>query len=433
MTSNFQIQLNWQDPDSEVQRSPSLNVPIALGREFSQMPTTHNNHRVVRMVLNNKQVSRYHALIDIEHNHLVVIDQGSANGVFVNGKRQDKCILNNGDSLQIGAYKINLTFDPSLAPSYPSDDTAFPHQQLDSKVGMTDIFPIMSKQFNLHTHDFLIPGIVTVLFVVALLATRNSENFLYILAAYLAAASHYFIHKLCHKHKPWWLLVSVCLVTALPVISHFHTIINITDYIFPEALLKQKNNIFVIILKAFVGKGLFQELFKAVPILLIYFLARLLPASQQKKIGIWEPIDGILLGTAAATGFAFVETIMHAHEEIAHSGGQLSAGLTLLIPQILGDISGQVAYTGYFGYFIGLSALKPKKRWQLLGIGFLTSAGIHTFAATAIMLQEKEKLTVLASLCLAIIGSAAYAFLMAAILKARHLSPKQSRHSSMAH
>ncbi len=104
------------------------------------------------------------------------------------------------------------------------------------------------------------------------------------------------------------------------------------------------------------------------------------------------------------------------------------AGLTLLIPRILGDISGQVAYSGYFGYLIGLSALKPSKRWRFLGIGYLTSAVMHALAAVVITLQQKQKLELLTgNLLLSLSGSLAYGFLMAAILKSRQLSPTYSR------
>ena len=41
--------------------------------------------------------------------------------------------------------------------------------------------------------------------------------------------------------------------------------------------------------------------------------------------------------------------------------GQL-VGLQLLIPRIWGSAAGHMAHSGYLGYFIGLSALKPRKR-----------------------------------------------------------------------
>ncbi|MEC4811782.1 MAG: PrsW family glutamic-type intramembrane protease [Scytonema sp. PMC 1069.18] len=244
-----------------------------------------------------------------------------------------------------------------------------------------------------------------------MLATRNSDKFFYILAAYLASASHYFIHKICHKHKPWWLLVSVGLATSLPLLGGLHLFSSHKD-----------DSFFGIIIKTFLGQGLSEELFKAFPVFLVYLISRLLTSPKRESIGIWEPIDGILLGTASATGFALVETMMHVHEEIEKSGQ--FAGLTLLIPQILGDISGQVAYSGYFGYFIGLSTLKKSWRWQLLGIGCVTTATIHAIGSIVTILQEKQQQNVLASICLALISSVAYAFLIAAILKARQLSPQ---------
>ncbi|WNN89829.1 PrsW family glutamic-type intramembrane protease [Gloeocapsopsis dulcis] len=73
-----------------------------------------------------------------------------------------------------------------------------------------------------------------------------------------------------------------------------------------------------------------------------------------------------------------------------------------------------MAYSGYFGYFIGLSILKPSKRWSILAIGYLSSAGLHAF----------WNATASSNFVLAIvIGIISYAFLAAAILKARQLSP----------
>ncbi|HEY9642067.1 MAG TPA: PrsW family glutamic-type intramembrane protease, partial [Coleofasciculaceae cyanobacterium] len=84
----------------------------------------------------------------------------------------------------------------------------------------------------------------------------------------------------------------------------------------------------------------------------------------------------------------------------------------------LGSISGHMAYSGYFGYFIGLSILKPRRRWQILGVGYLTAASLHAlWNATGLMHP----------VVLAVIGSLSYAFLAAAILKARALSPNRAQ------
>jgi len=51
--------------------------------------------------------------------------------------------------------------------------------------------------------------------------------------------------------------------------------------------------------------------------------------------------------------------------------------LQLLIPGILGAAAGHMAYSGYWGYFIGLSALKPRKRWPILGVGYFSASALH--------------------------------------------------------
>ncbi|AUT04127.1 hypothetical protein CLI64_29160 [Nostoc sp. CENA543] len=108
--TNQQIQLSWEDPTTGERREPTLNPPIAFGREFARLPAELNGQNVARMLLNSSQVSRYHALITWENHQLVVIDQGSVNGVLVNGQRQPRSVINNGDTLQIGPYIISVTF-----------------------------------------------------------------------------------------------------------------------------------------------------------------------------------------------------------------------------------------------------------------------------------------------------------------------------------
>ena len=115
MTNDLQIQLSWDDPATGERREPLLNMPIAFGREFARLPAELRGVRVSRMLLNSNEVSRYHALIDWEQDHLVVIDQGSVNGVYVNGQPQTRSVLVNGDTLQIGPYLIAVTFGASAS------------------------------------------------------------------------------------------------------------------------------------------------------------------------------------------------------------------------------------------------------------------------------------------------------------------------------
>lgn len=118
-SGSLEIQLSWQDPVTGERREPRLRVPIAFGREFARMPAELRGQPVVRMVLNHDQVSRFHALIEWEQNQLVVTDQGSVNGIHVNGQRQTRAVVNSGDLLQIGPYVISVTFAAALTPPSP--------------------------------------------------------------------------------------------------------------------------------------------------------------------------------------------------------------------------------------------------------------------------------------------------------------------------
>lgn len=122
--TNLQIQLSWDDPATGERREPRLSVPIAFGREFARLPAELGGQRVSRMLLNSNEVSRYHALIDWEQNQLVVIDQGSVNGIYVNGQRQTRSVLANGDTLQIGPYIMMVAFGVNAPPQLTSPPSA---------------------------------------------------------------------------------------------------------------------------------------------------------------------------------------------------------------------------------------------------------------------------------------------------------------------
>jgi RsiW-degrading membrane proteinase PrsW (M82 family) len=176
--------------------------------------------------------------------------------------------------------------------------------------------------------------------------------------------------------------------------------------------------------RIFFGAGLMEELLKALPILAAYILGLVLGSPWRERIGVWEPLDGILLGTASAVGFTLIETlgqyvpnlIQDVTLQAGEDAGQLF-GLQLLIPRILGSVVGHVAYSGYFGYFIGLSVLKPHKRWQILSIGYLCAATLHALWNTTGYISHS---------LLAVVGILSYSFLAAAILKAKALSPTRN-------
>jgi pSer/pThr/pTyr-binding forkhead associated (FHA) protein len=110
------LQLRWDDPATGVLRTPVLTVPIALGRDFAQMPGEINGQRVSRVVLDSGQVSRVHALILQDGDALILTDQRSRNGTLVNGDRLEVYHLSSGDRIELGPYVITIIWVDAQEP-----------------------------------------------------------------------------------------------------------------------------------------------------------------------------------------------------------------------------------------------------------------------------------------------------------------------------
>jgi RsiW-degrading membrane proteinase PrsW (M82 family) len=279
----------------------------------------------------------------------------------------------------------------------------------------SQLFPILSTGRDLMTKAYLGPVIITVTFVVALFTWRHPVSYNYVLACYLAWAGYYFIYCLCGKYKPWWLMLGAAMTTMLILKSPLWPAF---AFVFRDLLPGRGHGLIGMLF----GAGLLEELIKALPVLGAYWLGRRLKAPWRERVGVWEPLDGIILGAASAAGFTLFETMgqyvpMVTHKVAAQfgEGAGYWAGLQLLIPRIAGSLSGHMAYSGYLGYFIGLSVLKPAGRWRVLGIGYLTAAGLHALWNTIDSIFGDPGLVA--------VGSLSYAFLAAAILKARQISP----------
>jgi pSer/pThr/pTyr-binding forkhead associated (FHA) protein len=114
----------WEDPVTGERKEPLLTLPIALGREFERLPSILDGQRVCRIVFNSLDVSRYHALITISQNGsyaneqgvITIIDQGSSNGVLVNGQKQTHSQIESGDTIQVGNYQISIALPNNLQP-----------------------------------------------------------------------------------------------------------------------------------------------------------------------------------------------------------------------------------------------------------------------------------------------------------------------------
>ena len=83
--------------------------PAPLGPGLTTIGRSSDNDVVIDSLL----VSRRHARLDCTGGRCAVEDLGSANGLFVNGKRVSHAVLNPGDRLRLG--DVDLTYQPEGA------------------------------------------------------------------------------------------------------------------------------------------------------------------------------------------------------------------------------------------------------------------------------------------------------------------------------
>lgn len=281
-------------------------------------------------------VSRQHAKIEpvsSSPSGLIwqVCDLGSANGTYINGQRlQGFQALRTGDRLALGENGPEFIFECQLVNKTPpplvqSDNppvvnprTSFsntirstsPNPKND--ITSTQLFPIFSVGKDLTQKTYLMPVSITVGFVFLMFAAQGSTaRFNLLLAAYIAGAAYYFIYKLCGKQKPWWVLLSSALMTAVLIPSPvFALLVIVFRVVLPGGdVFKENLNFLSALVIHFFGAGLLEELFKALPVLVAYYIGRQVRPPWRERIGIWEPLDGILLGAASAVGFTLVETL----------------------------------------------------------------------------------------------------------------------------
>lgn len=147
----------------------------------------------------------------------------------------------------------------------------------------------------------------------------------------------------------------------------------------------------------FVGAGLMEEAFKAIPILIGFMVALKLqrrpgpPSGLANFLAIRGPLDAVLLGVFAGAAFILVETagqyLPGTAMRVAQETRSLEAGLTqallLYFPRVIGGAVGHIAYSAVFGYFIGLALLRRKQMVPLIVGGWLLSSWLHALWNTA--------------------------------------------------
>ena len=75
---------------------------------------TNGIHKIGRLetkeiILDDVTVSRNHAFISVEDQTVIITDEKSTNGIFVNGELTDESVLTSGSRIQIGKFNLIIT------------------------------------------------------------------------------------------------------------------------------------------------------------------------------------------------------------------------------------------------------------------------------------------------------------------------------------
>jgi RsiW-degrading membrane proteinase PrsW (M82 family) len=262
-----------------------------------------------------------------------------------------------------------------------------------------------------------------------------------ILGIYIAFIINYYINQMCGRARSGWLQALVSVITFWLLTTPFW------DYwydffysVIPAQSLEKSSKPLAVIAGDFFGTGFGEEGFKVVPLIGLVAMTvsfaslsrrtrgRLsaLLANVRTHFGLREPLDGIVLGAAAGSGFFIYETLaQYVPQAIDNATGNMTFdGLVQLLARGLPQLTAHSAYTGLFGYFIGLSVLRPRMAVLLIPLGWLSAAGLHGAWDATSDLADSALIGVPLRV---LIGVLSYALLAGAIFKARDISPSFAR------
>ena len=282
--------------------------------------------------------------------------------------------------------------------SSPAPDTA----ARDGDISNSELLPFFSFG-DLRRRAFLWPGVTAAVFGVALLllgGAKNEAGFFWCLALFISVANVYVVYLWCGKKLPFPYVFAVALFAF------------VLDLMLAPAIVKMNRA-----MPALIGPGLVEEPVKALPLVFILLLTRFLPHARQRKYGIREPLDAIMLAAASATGFAFLETMFVYVPRYGHLIGT---------PRLLVNIFGHIAYSVAFAYFIGLAALHHRRAWRVVlavALGFLLANLLHDLwdairfygGGWALLSPVHE----------VVVAVASFVIFACLILKAREISPER--------
>lgn len=338
-----------------------------------------------------------------------------------------------------------------------------PHGNPVPKLSRSTIFPLLGNRKNLRAKGHLLPIFATIILGVLVFFTfietfpalgpyTNAEmnsvwQITWLIGLYIAFIVNYYVYEFCGHARPWWLIVAlVALMMWLAQSTFFFKVWSPLFYtIIPGDSWQKSPSLFV----KFFGwmcTGFCEEGFKALPLLALAVVAWRGKGKLAKRIGLFEPLDGIIFGVASGSGFFLAETLTNyvpgemikvlmpyvqaqgAQGVTAGAGEAAYHGLALLLGRGIPEFAGHSAYSGVFGYFIGLAVLRSFMWVRLLLLGWLSAAFLHAmwdFSGPLVNPQGNAGLIVFILVQIAI-ALLAYYFLAAAVIKGRQISPTRA-------
>lgn len=89
----------------------SIDGVVIKEVQLTKERTTLGRRPYNDIVIDNLAVSGEHAVVHMDEHEVEVEDLGSTNGTYVNGKAVKRLALRNGDTIEVGKYKIRFLGD----------------------------------------------------------------------------------------------------------------------------------------------------------------------------------------------------------------------------------------------------------------------------------------------------------------------------------
>jgi len=376
-------------PDGSVTER-ALNRALSIGRTSAS-----------DIVVNGSKVSRHHATLSPSGAGYILEDH-STNGTYVDGRRvhNSSVSISPGQEVTFGGRSAKLVVRPSSPPA-PRGSRVPRQQGVGARTAAgpshTKIVPIARRGFfdKLKKQWFFHVGLVTSVVSVILFSTllsfhqglgRGIESgsfmtYAFTLGLYLGYLMILFLYNVSGKPLGWTVVAGsfaftfVLLLMQLP----FQLFSVVFRPRFVMEGLEGAGNIFELFMAHFIGAGLCEELFKSIPIWLAAFAAPWLSRNSVSgfRAGKLTPLTGSMVGAASGVAFIVFETVMSYVPNTVNQTGMYGSGIMLLLPRFLNGMAAHVAWSGIFGYFIGLYFFHRCREIKLVFYGYLGAALLH--------------------------------------------------------